>query len=66
MNFFALLRLFGKNFVSHEIKHTLDHHLSQAGGAQLAANLDAAAAGLKSGDHQAAADALADVVLAIH
>lgn len=63
---FAWLRIFGKQFVSREIKNTLDHHLSTAGAAQLAANLDAAAAGLKQGDHQAAADAIADIVLTIH
>lgn len=64
--FFAFLRIFGKQFVSHEIKNTLDHHLATAGAAKLAADLDAASAALKSGDHQAAADAFADAVLSIH
>ena len=66
MNIFAFLRILGKSFVAHEIKVTLDHHLSAAGAAQLAANLDAASAGLKANDHQAAADAFADAVLSIH
>jgi hypothetical protein len=68
VNIFALLRIFGKSFISKEIKSTLDHHLSVAGAAQLAANLQAAGTALASTppNNQAAADALADVVLSIH
>jgi len=68
VNIFALLRIFGKDFVSKEIKSTLDHHLSAAGATQLAASLQAAGTALSATppNNQAAADALADVVLSIH
>lgn len=66
MNVFTLLRLLGEPYAAHLIKSALDHHFSAAGLAQFAANLDAASAALKSGNHQAAADALATVVVSIH
>ena len=66
MNVFALLRLLGEHYLSGVIKSGLDHHFSADGLTQLATNLDAASTALKAGDHQAAADALATVVVSIH
>ena len=66
MRLFALLRALGRPFVSHTIKSTLEHHISMTGRMTLIENLGLAVEGLKAGDDQAAADALADVVLAIH
>jgi hypothetical protein len=66
MNVFAFLKLLGKSWVSHQIKSSLDHHLSVTGAAALVANLNTAGTALAAKDNAACADALADVILAIH
>lgn len=66
MNIFALLRVFGEGYLAGVIKTALDKHFSADGLTQFAAELDAASTALKAGDHQAAANALATVVVSIH
>ncbi len=68
MNVFAWVRILGHSFISKQIKSTLDHHLSASGRAALGANLAAVGTALAATppNDQAAADALADVLLAIH